>query len=111
MVTVVMGVTDSLCGHMQLCEGAQGDAGLLDGVDEAVLRRRRHRVAQLLRTTRRVRRHQDVGIQDDLLTFHQAHGPAQQHQVTCGSRGEVTMRTRCRPQVVSSVTSDLSGAC
>lgn len=70
MVTVVMGVTDSLCGHMHLCEGVQGDAGMLDGMDETVLRRRHHCVAQLLRTTRRVRCHQDVGIQDDLLTFH-----------------------------------------
>lgn len=47
-----MGVTHSVCGHVQLCEGEQRDAGTLDGVDEAVPGRDRHRVDQLLGVAR-----------------------------------------------------------
>ncbi len=79
VVAVVVGVTHSVCGDIQLCEGAQRDSGLLDGVDEAVSRRDRHRVDQLLRTTGRVRRQQDVGVQDDPLPLRQTHRLAQQH--------------------------------
>ncbi|TNN65711.1 hypothetical protein EYF80_024004 [Liparis tanakae] len=53
-VAVVVGVAHAVGGHVQLCEGGQGDARLLDGVDEAVPRRDRQRVHQLLRTTGRV---------------------------------------------------------
>lgn len=54
LVAVVVGVADSVRGDVQLREAGQRDSGLLDGVDEAVSRRDRHRVDQLLRTTRRV---------------------------------------------------------
>lgn len=88
VVAVVVGVTHSVCGDVQLCEGAQRDSGLLDGVDEAVPRRDRHGVDELLRTPGRVWRQQDVGVQDDPLPLHQMHCLAQQHQVTWRQRGE-----------------------
>lgn len=83
MVAVVVGVTHSVRGHVQLREGDQRDSGLMDGVDEAASRRDRHRVDQLLRAPGRVRRQQDVGVQDDTLALRQTHRLTLQHQVTC----------------------------
>ena len=77
-----MCVTHSVRRHVQLCEGGQRDSGLMDGVDEAVSGRDRHRVDQLLGTTSRVRRQQDVGVQDDPLALRQTHRLTEQHQVT-----------------------------
>lgn len=82
MVAVVVGVADSVRGHVQLREGDERDSGPPDGVDEAVARRGRHRVDQLLRATGRVRRQQNVGVQDDALPLRQTHRPALQHHVT-----------------------------
>lgn len=52
MMTVVMGVTHPLGGHVQLCEGEQREAGMPDSVNEAMLRQHRHCVNQVLRKTR-----------------------------------------------------------
>lgn len=85
-MAVVVCVTHSVCGDVQLCEADQRDAGLRDGVDQSVTRRDGHRVPQLLRTPRRVGRQQDVGVQDDALPLHQMHCLAQQHYVTCRAK-------------------------
>lgn len=111
MATVVVGVADVLRHHLQLGEGAEGDARMLDGVQEAVARRRGHRVEQLLRAARRVGRRQDVGAEDDLLTFAQTHRPAPQHQLTCGSHDNrrTSQKMEEGPGEGSHATSDLSG--
>lgn len=77
-----MGVTHAVCGDVQLREAGHGDAGLLDGVNEAVSRRHGHGEVQLLWTTRRVRRQQHIGVQHHPLALPQAHCLAQQHYVT-----------------------------
>lgn len=61
-MAVVVGVADSVRGHVQLGEAEQWDSRLMDSVDETVARRVRHCVDQLLGPTRGVRREQDVGV-------------------------------------------------
>lgn len=84
MMTVVMGVTHPLGGHVQLCEGEQWDAGMLDSVNEPMLWQHRHRVDQFFWKTRRVGRQEDVGVQDEPLPHPHSRSVTHQFHITCG---------------------------
>lgn len=79
---VAVGVGDPERRHVQLGEAGQRDAGTPDGVDQAVSRRDGDGEDQLLGSTRRVQRQQDVRVQDDTLSLHQVDGAGPQDDLT-----------------------------